>query len=47
MDSQHNFSYNARDEFPQDLNDLTPVVAVQERPTDQEFDDQSHTLPLT
>ena len=47
VDSQHNLSYNARDEFPQDLNDLTPVMAVQERPTDQELDDQSHTLPLT
>ena len=47
VDNQHNFSYNARDEFTQDLNDLTPVVAVQERPTDQEFDDQSYTLPPT
>ena len=47
VDSQHNSSHNARDEFSQDMNDLTPVVAVQEQPIDQELDDQSHALPLT
>ena len=47
VDSQHNLSHDARDEFSQDVNDLTPVVAVQERPIDRELDDQSHASPLT
>ena len=47
VDSQHHLSHNARDEFSQDLNVVKPVVAVQERPTDQELEDQSNTLPLT
>ena len=41
VDSQQNLSYNSNDEYSQDVNDLTPVVAVQEQPTTQELDDQN------
>lgn len=41
VDSQQNLSYNSNDEYSQDVNDLTPVVAVQEQPTIQELDDQN------
>ena len=47
VESQHNLSHHARDEFSRDVNDLTPVVAVQERPIDRELDDQSYASPLT
>ena len=41
VDSQQNLSYNSNDEYSQDVNDLTPVLAVQEQPTIRELDDQN------
>lgn len=46
LDSQRNLSYNPNDGSSQDVNDLTPVVAVQEQPTTPQLDDPSHALPV-
>ena len=46
LDSQRNLSYNYNDGSSQDVNYLTPVVAVQEQPTNSELDDPSHAPPL-
>lgn len=46
VDSQRNLSYNSNDESSQDVNDLTPVMAVQKQPTNPELDDPSHAPPL-
>ena len=45
VDNQQDLSYNSNKEYYQDVNDLTPVVAVQESPRIPELDDPSHALP--
>ena len=46
VDSQRNLSYTSNDESSQNVNDLTPVVALREPPTNSDSDDPSHALPL-
>ncbi len=45
-DSQRNLPYISNEESSRGVNDLTPLVAVQERPTNPELDDPSHAIPL-
>ena len=44
-DNQRDLPYISNEESSQGVNDLTPLVAVQERPTNSELDDRSHALP--